>query len=55
MPGDKRHLYAIARGSATECAALLDMLRNRRALQDDDYAESRALLFSLVPTGVPTK
>ncbi len=47
-PADKRHFYAVARGSATECASLLDLLRNRRLLREPDYQECRALLLSVV-------
>ena len=43
-PTEKRHFYAIARGSATECAALLELLRNRVALKAETYRECRSLL-----------
>ena len=47
-PAEKRHFYAIARGSATECAALLELLRNRVEIPPDKYRECRALLLSVV-------
>ena len=47
-PTEKRHFYAIARGSATECAALLELLRNRVALKAETYRECRSLLLSVV-------
>src|SRR5262249_11954824 len=47
-PAEKRHFYGIARGSATECAALLDVLRNRRLLKEHDYRECRQSLLSIV-------
>jgi four helix bundle protein len=48
QPAEKRHFYGIARGSATECAALLDALRNRKLIKPDEYQEGRTLLLSVV-------
>src|SRR5262245_36409103 len=45
-PAEKRHFYGIARGSATECAAHLDTLRNRRLVSPRLYDECRELLLS---------
>jgi four helix bundle protein len=45
---EKRHFYGIARGSATECAAHLDALKNRGAISVTDYEECRELLLSIV-------
>ena len=45
---EKRHFYGIARGSATECAAHLDALRNRKLLSPEQYDECRSLLLSIV-------
>ena len=45
---DKRRFYTIARASATECAAHLDALRNRRLMTDELYTQGRELLLSLV-------
>jgi four helix bundle protein len=45
---EKRHFYGIARGSATECAAHLDALRNRQLILARDYEECRAILLSIV-------
>ena len=36
-PADKKRIYAIARGSAMEAAACLDLLRNRNALPDSAH------------------
>jgi four helix bundle protein len=47
-PGEKRHFYAIARGSATECVALLDALKNRDCVSDQDYDRCRDLLSRIV-------
>jgi four helix bundle protein len=47
-PAEKRHFYGIARGSATECAAHLDALRNRGLVGAADYQECRKLLLSIV-------
>jgi four helix bundle protein len=48
LPGEKRHFYSIARGSAAECAAHLDILRNRKLINTEDYADSRDLLLNVV-------
>jgi four helix bundle protein len=48
QPAEKRHFYGIARGSATECAAHLDGLQNRKLIQLADYEECRKLLLSIV-------
>jgi four helix bundle protein len=47
-PAEKRHFYAIARGSATECVALLDALKNRKCVSDQDYERCRELLSRVV-------
>jgi four helix bundle protein len=47
-PAEKRHFYSIARGSATECAAHLDALRNRQKIRPSDYQECRNVLLSIV-------
>src|SRR5262245_33395756 len=47
-PAEKRHFYGIARGSATECAAHVDALRNRGIINASDYRECRQLLLSIV-------
>ena len=47
-PAEKRHFYGIARGSATECAAHLDALRNRQLIQLERYQECRKLLLGIV-------
>ena len=47
-PAEKRHFYAIARGSATECAAHLDALRTRNLIDQSQAAEGRSLLLSIV-------
>jgi four helix bundle protein len=45
---DKRRFYEMARGSATESAALLDVLRVRRLLDSQAHRESRGLVIRLV-------
>jgi four helix bundle protein len=47
-PPDKRHFYAVARGSATESAAILDILRSRKVLNDESYDHARSLLETIV-------
>lgn len=47
-PVDKRRFYAIARGSATETAAALDLLRGRNSISDEDYSRARTLLLNIV-------
>ena len=44
----KRHLYGIARGSATESAAIVDVLRVRELASADECQEARALLVRIV-------
>ena len=44
----KRHFYSIARGSAMECAAILDILRVRGAADATESRHSRALLVRIV-------
>ena len=34
---DRRNFYVIARGSAFECAAIFDILKDRKNLAPDDY------------------
>ena len=45
---DKRQFYAIARGSATESAAVLDVLRARQLVTAEQHALARSLLMRLV-------
>ena len=45
---DKRKFYAIARGSATECAAVLDVLRVRAIASADDCRKARTMVVRLV-------
>jgi len=45
---DKRRFYAMARGSATECAAILDVLRVRGIASVDCCRSSRAVAVRLV-------
>lgn len=42
--GDKRRFYAIARGSATECAAVVDLVRVRNLAPGEECQKARALL-----------
>ena len=45
---DKRRFYQIACGSAMECGAALELLRNRGVLSNAGYETRRALLIRLV-------
>ena len=45
---DKRRFYSMARGTATESAALLDVLAGRRLLPIEGTRQGRALLLSIV-------
>jgi four helix bundle protein len=45
---DKSRFYAMARGSATECAAIFDLLKMRHLLIPDTYLRGRSLLLRLV-------
>ena len=44
-PADKRRFYAIAAGSAMECGACLDLLRNRNAITPAGDQTRRALVI----------
>jgi four helix bundle protein len=44
----KRHFYSIARGSAMECAAIIDVLRVRAAVEATESRPARALLVRIV-------
>ena len=45
---DKAHFYIIARGSATECAAILDILSRQGRINTLDHARGRGLLMRVV-------
>ena len=45
---DQARLFMIARGSAFECVAALDVLRARRALREETYDTGRAMLVRIV-------
>jgi four helix bundle protein len=45
---DKARFYAIARGSATECAAILDLLLVRGAIGQAAAQDGRSLLIRIV-------
>lgn len=45
---EQRRHYVAARASALECAAILDVVRARRAASDDQRSKGRALLLSIV-------
>ena len=47
-PGDRRRFYGIARGSAMECAAILDACRVIHAASDNSLSQGHALLFRIV-------
>ena len=48
MPLDKARFYATARGSATECAAVLDVLRLRRLAPESKCREGRGQIVRIV-------
>lgn len=45
---EQAHFFAIARGSATECAALLDLVEARGLLSTSDHRHVRGLLVRIV-------
>lgn len=45
---DKRRFYEMAKGSATECAAILDVLRIRGLGSPEDQARARTLIVRVV-------
>ena len=47
-PADKARFYSMARGSATECAAILDLLGVRGLVDDRLRRRSRSLLVRVV-------
>jgi four helix bundle protein len=44
---EKRHFYEIARGSTTECASILDILRVRRIGSAQDNERAKALIVRI--------
>lgn len=47
-PAEKARFYRMAKRSATECAAILDVGRRLGILADDQYGPGRELLFRTV-------
>ena len=45
---DKARFYAIARGSAAECGAILDVLVNRRIISGHSHRAARLLVIRIV-------
>ena len=45
---DRAHFFAMARGSAFECAAVRDLLRARQLLTESVYRDARTLLVRVV-------
>jgi len=45
---DKAHFFTMARGSASECAAILDLLAARGFLSVSDHRRSRGLIVRIV-------
>jgi four helix bundle protein len=45
---EKARFYRMAKRSATECAAVLDVAKRRSAITDQRYAQSRSLLLRIV-------
>ena len=47
-PAQKRHFYSIARGSAMESAAILDVLRSHGVASHVEWRQARALVVRIV-------
>ena len=47
-PAEKSHFFSIARGSATECGAALDLLLARGLISPADHRRARSLLIRIV-------
>jgi len=47
-PADKSRFYAMARGSATECAAIVDLLAARGIVDGRSHRRARSLLVRVV-------
>jgi four helix bundle protein len=47
-PGERRRFYSIARGSAFECAALIDVLTSRGIVTIGTLRQLRSLLVRIV-------
>jgi four helix bundle protein len=47
-PAERAHFFGIARGSATECAAIVDIIIARGVAGDATCRHARGLLFRLV-------
>lgn len=47
-PAEKARFYRIAKRSATECAAILDVAQRRSCVSDDHFARGRSLLLRVV-------
>ena len=45
---DRTQFFTIARGSATECAAIIDILKGRGGLSLEAYRSARTLLIRIV-------
>lgn len=45
---EKARFYRIAKRSATECAAALDVAKHRSSITDDHFAQGRLLLLRVV-------
>ena len=45
---EKARFYRIAKRSATECAAILDLAKRRASISQDHFAQGRSLLLRIV-------
>ena len=45
---EKARFYRIAKRSATECAAILDVARRRSCVDDEHFTKGRSLLLRIV-------
>jgi four helix bundle protein len=52
-PADRARFFAMARGSATECAAILDIVRSRLLAPGDVTRRGRGLLVRIVQMLTP--
>jgi four helix bundle protein len=47
-PAERRHCYAVARGEAMECGAILDVVRLLRVIPEPDLAQAKQLVVRMV-------
>lgn len=47
-PAEKARFYRIAKRSATECAAIVDVAQHRSCISDEHFTAARSLLLRVV-------